>query len=137
MTFDRSIAVIGKLKALEDDQYNEPSERFTPEQIAEIADDAKIEIRLLIQELAALKDKAHDLMRYAVTRADLGVFYAGQYHAKSGYGDVWKCRGCEAEYVRDHGHPNDYDASTFKHEDNCKYQAALDMAGMKAPRHAR
>lgn len=53
---DRTTGIIGKLKELEDDQYREPDDRFTPEQIADIADSAKIEIRLLLREVQELRD---------------------------------------------------------------------------------
>lgn len=52
---ERTCEVIGKLKSLQDDQYREPSERPTAEQVADLADDVIVELRLLLREMSALK----------------------------------------------------------------------------------
>jgi hypothetical protein len=57
---ERTRDVIAKLKELQDDQYREPEQRCTVEQIADIAEDAIIAIRMATT-------KYHDL--YSVVYA--------------------------------------------------------------------
>ena len=51
---DRFAAIVGKLKELADDQYREPSGRFSVDDLSEIADDAIAELGLAQRQYADL-----------------------------------------------------------------------------------
>lgn len=89
------------------------------------------EVRAVVWKLArGLSGQATDLLKWALqTSRGLGVYHAG-FGIGADLGDVWCCHGCNAEFCRDHGHPDDYDPRHFAHAANCKYVAARNISGM-------